>query len=62
MADTPKRYATRDFTDAGLGRTFSAGTEVDVDAGALANYEAAGLVGDKAAAAAETKQAPTKGA
>lgn len=37
-------YATRDFNDAGTERSFAAGGELkDVDDGALANYEAAGL-------------------
>ena len=43
-ADIGKRYATRDITDAGTERTFKVNDVVDVDAGTLANYEAAGLV------------------
>lgn len=41
----PTYYATRDFTDAGTGRSFEAGKPVDdIDAGTALNYEAGGLV------------------
>ena len=40
-----KRYATKDFSDAGTERAFKLNDVVDVDAATLANYEAAGLVG-----------------
>lgn len=63
MSDTTTtpRFAVRDFTDAGTGQFFEKGSDVTQDAkpGAIANYEAAGLVGDEpatpAADAAETK-------
>lgn len=51
MAKKPDQktlYATRDFTDAGTERSFKKGEPVDVEAGELENYEAAGLVGDRA--------------
>lgn len=47
-AKTPsaaKMLATRDFTDAGTGRSFLANKPVDdVEPGEMANYAAAGLV------------------
>lgn len=46
--DGAKRYALQDITDAGTGRSFKKGDVVDVEPGELANYEAAGIVGDKA--------------
>ncbi len=36
--------ASRDFTDAGTGRSFLADKAVDVEDGEMANYAAAGLV------------------
>lgn len=37
-------YATREFTDAGTGRTFGKNDELtDIDAGVIANYRAGGL-------------------
>lgn len=43
-----KRYATRNFTDAGTGRSFKAGQELTgLKIGELANYEHAGLAGDE---------------
>jgi hypothetical protein len=47
MSDQPKRrkaLIVADFTDAGTGERFTAGAEPMLDAGAFANYEAAGLV------------------
>ena len=44
-------HATRDFTDAGTGKTFAKGKPVDGTPGEIANYEAAGLVTDKSAEA-----------
>lgn len=41
----PKFIATRDFTDSGSEREFKAGPMPEgIDAGVLANYEAAGLI------------------
>ena len=40
-------YATRDFTDAGTGKSFAAGKPVEAEAGQLANYAAVKLVSDK---------------
>jgi hypothetical protein len=68
MTMTTKRFATRDFNDAGTGRSFKAGEELtDLTAGALANYEHAGLAGDKTEpvpvadkAPAATDKAPAK--
>jgi hypothetical protein len=51
------KFATRAFNDAGTGRAFAAGEEIsDVEAGVVANYEAAGLVSDdgEAVASADT--------
>lgn len=44
-----KLYATRDFKDEGTGQSFAKGNPFpdDVEPGALENYEAAGLAGDK---------------
>lgn len=39
-----KAYIIRSFTDAGTGKTFAAGKTAAIEAGAFANYEAAGLV------------------
>lgn len=48
---TTTRYATRDFKDAGTGKRFERGKPIEgVSKGDLANYEAAGLAGDKPAA------------
>jgi hypothetical protein len=50
-------YATRNFTDAGTGKSFEQGKTVEGTDGELANYKAAGLVGAKTdvqAAAADT--------
>ena len=46
---TKKGFALRNFRDAGTEQSFKAGDPVEgeVDAGAYANYEAAGLVGAK---------------
>lgn len=44
---TKKGFALRSFRDAGTEQSFKAGDPVEVDAGAYANYEAAGLVGAK---------------
>ena len=52
-ASTHKHHATRDFSDAGTGRSFKAGEIVDADEGVLANYIAAGLASDKAPEAAK---------
>jgi len=40
-----KGHALKTFTDAGTGETFEGGKEHEFEAGALANYEAAGLIG-----------------
>ncbi len=40
----PTYYATRDFNDAGTGRSFEAGKVLnDIDEGTALNYEAGGL-------------------
>lgn len=56
-----KHYATRDFKDAGTERAFEKGAELtDVEAGALANYVAAGLATtDKPETTAPTPAAKT---
>lgn len=67
---TTKRFATRDFNDAGTKRSFKAGQELtDLSAGELHNYEVAGLAGEKPETApaptpapATTDKAPAKGA
>lgn len=67
---TTKRYATRDFTDAGTNKSFKAGQELTgLSEGELGNYEHAGLAGDKPddipaadKAPASTDKAPVKGA
>lgn len=65
---TTKRFATRDFDDAGTGRHFTAGQELTgLNDGELVNYEHAGLAGDKpdaapAPAPASTDKAPAKAA
>jgi hypothetical protein len=41
---TKPMLATRDFTDAGTGKSFASGKAVEGDDGTLANYAAAGLV------------------
>ena len=58
-AATPTRYATRDFKDEGTGKSFKAGKPIEAEPGVIANYEAAGLAGDKGAEP-ET-EAPAKG-
>lgn len=59
---TTKRFATRDFNDAGTGRSFNAGDELTgLSAGELANYEHAGLAGDKPDAAATPAPTPAPG-
>jgi hypothetical protein len=56
---TTKRFATRDFNDAGTGRHFKAGDELaDLSAGELVNYEHAGLAGDKPESASVADKAP----
>jgi hypothetical protein len=56
---TTKRYATRDFSDAGTGRSFKAGDDLsDLTAGELFNYEHAGLAGDKPESATVADKAP----
>lgn len=59
--DTKPHYATRDFTDAGTGRSFSAGAELkDIEDGQVGNYAAAGLATDeKPKAAKQQAAAPT---
>jgi hypothetical protein len=65
-----KRYATRNFTDAGTNKSFKTGQELTgLSEGELGNYEHAGLAGDKpdeAPAAdkvpAGTDKVPGKGA
>lgn len=48
MSASKTLYATKDFRDAGTGRTFVAGKPIEkVTDGELGNYEAAGLAGDK---------------
>lgn len=43
-AKTTPYFATRDFTDAGTGRSFEKADELTgIDAGTLRNYRAAGL-------------------
>lgn len=56
---TAKRYATRNFNDAGTGRAFKAGDELtDLSAGKIANYEHAGLAGDEPKKATKATAAP----
>lgn len=57
MADIRMRrgVALSRFTDAGTGETFEKGAPVNVEAGAFANYEHAGLVGTEAEAKAAVK-------
>lgn len=50
MTAKTKGFAQRDFNDAGTGESFIRGKAVELDAGTYVNYEAAGLVGDKAPA------------
>lgn len=60
MSAKKKGFALRNFHDAGTEQNFKGGDAVEVDAGAYANYEAAGLVGDKKPSkAAEEGAAPT---
>jgi len=47
-------YATRDFKDSGSGKRFAKDDPVNVTAGELGNYKAAGLVTD------ETPKSTTK--
>lgn len=46
---TKTGVATRDFDDAGTGQHFTKGKSYELEAGAHANYEHAGLIGDPAA-------------
>lgn len=46
---TKKGFALRTFKDAGTGQRYEGGKEHEFEPGALANYKAAGLVGDKPA-------------
>lgn len=49
MSDAKKKgFAQKNFKDAGTGQSFEGGKPVELPAGIYANYEAAGLVGDKA--------------
>lgn len=58
---TTKRFATRDFNDAGTGRSFKAGEELtNLTAGTLVNYEHAGLAGDQPGKASAPAKAPAK--
>jgi len=58
---TSKRYATRDFKDAGTGRNFKANQELtDLTDGELVNYEHAGLAGDPPKATPVRDKAPAK--
>lgn len=60
MSDAKKKgFAQRNFKDAGTGERFESGKPVELPAGVYANYEAAGLVGDKAPKAAEPATATT---
>ncbi len=61
-AKTKKGFALRNFRDAGTEQSFVSGDAVDLDPGAYANYEKAGLVGEKKPAsksAEETAPATT---
>lgn len=61
MSDAKKKgFAQRNFKDAGTGESFEGGKPVELAAAVYANYEAAGLVGDKAPKAADTATAPAK--
>lgn len=51
MSNTKKGYALRSFKDAGTGQRFEGEKEHDFEPGAYANYEAAGLIGEKPTAA-----------
>lgn len=59
MTDTPRRKAhvLAPFADAGTGQAFDVGATPMLDAGAFANYEAAGLVRAHTAADSGTRAA-----
>lgn len=46
-ATAKKFYATRDFKDAGTGKSFAFGDPINADDGEIGNYAAAGLASDK---------------
>ena len=50
MATPKKHYATRDFTDAGTEKAFTANEPIDATPGEIANYVAASLATDQKAA------------
>ncbi|MBY9062301.1 hypothetical protein K7957_05075 [Sphingomonas yunnanensis] len=53
--------AARDFKDAGTERQFKAGEAItDVDAGAIDNYRAAGLIAEAGADEASEAPAPAR--
>ena len=60
MSDAKKKgFAQKNFKDAGTGESFEAGKPVELAAGVYANYEAAGLVGDKAPKGSDPAPATT---
>lgn len=62
MSETPKKRAeiVSAFTDHGTGERFEAGATPLIDAGAFANYEAAGLVRTPSTKKAADTKAPAK--
>lgn len=67
MSDKKKAFIVRDFTDAGEERNFTASeagkpdTMPEIDAGAFANYKAAGLVREPTDEEAKSVEAPKAG-
>ncbi len=60
MTEARKRaFIVSSFTDAGTRKSYVAGTTRKIPAGAFANYEAAGLVLEKAPAASSVAAAIT---
>lgn len=58
MSAKKKGFVPSTFNDAGTGETFEGGKEHEFEAGAYANYHAAGLIGEKPAE--EAAKAPAK--
>jgi hypothetical protein len=66
MSKTTQAFVIRDFTDAGTSTNYAAGAILPIEAGAYANFEAAGLVrqptGDDIKAPAKAAADDSKGA
>ena len=56
MSATKKGFVPKTFKDEGTGERFEGGKEHDFTPGAFANYEAAGLIGEKPSAKAATEK------